>query len=57
LSVSFMAALPPDEQERVKAEIREIIATSPELAGKAQVTFPYETLAVACNTKMYTSAG
>jgi SAM-dependent methyltransferase len=55
LSVSFMAALPPDEQERVKAEIREIIATSPELAGKAQVTFPYETLAVACNKQLYTS--
>src|ERR1700723_1500250 len=49
LSVSFMAALPPDEQERVKAELREVIANSPELAGKAQVTFPYETLAVVCN--------
>jgi hypothetical protein len=50
-----MAALPPDQQERVKAELREVIATSPELAGKAQVTFPYETLAVACNKRMYTS--
>ena len=57
LSVSFMAALPADEQEHVKAEIREIIATSPELAEKAQVTFPYETLAVVCNEKMYTSEG
>jgi len=55
LSVSFIAALAPDEQERVKAEIREVIATSPELAGKAQVTFPYETLAVVCNKRMYTS--
>ncbi len=55
LSVSFMAALPPAEQERVKAELRKIIATSPELAGKAQVTFPYETLAVACNKQLYTS--
>ena len=57
LSVSFMAALPPDEQERVKAELREVIATSPELAGKSQVTFPYETLAVVCNKRMYTSGG
>ena len=57
LSVSFMAALPPDEQEHVKAEIREVIATSPELAGKAEVTFPYETLAVVCHRQLYTSRG
>jgi hypothetical protein len=50
-----MAARPPDEQERVKEEIREVIATAPELAGKAQVTFPYETLAVVCNKRMYTA--
>src|ERR1700728_2104533 len=37
LSVSFMAALPPDEQERVKAELRDVIATSPELAGRPAV--------------------
>jgi SAM-dependent methyltransferase len=57
LSVSFMAALPPEEQERVKAEIREVIATSPELAGRPKVTFPYETLAVVCNKQLYTSGG
>jgi SAM-dependent methyltransferase len=50
LSVSFIAALPPARQERVKSELRQLIATSPELAGKAQVTFPYETLAVVCNS-------
>jgi SAM-dependent methyltransferase len=49
LSVSFMAALPRREQERVIAQMREIIANSPELAGKAEVTFPYETLACVCN--------
>jgi SAM-dependent methyltransferase len=48
LSVSFMAALPQDERRRVTAQIREVIATSPELAGKAQVTFPYDTLAFVC---------
>jgi hypothetical protein len=51
LSVSFIAALPPDEQERVKVELRKVIATSPELAGKSEVTFPYETLAVVCNKR------
>lgn len=55
LSVSFIAALPPAEQERVKAQLRELIATSPELAGKSQVTFPYETLAFVCNKRLYTS--
>jgi SAM-dependent methyltransferase len=55
LSVSFIAALPPDQQEQVKAEIREVIATTPELSGKAEVTFPYETLAVVCNKTAYTS--
>jgi SAM-dependent methyltransferase len=49
LSVSFMAALPLSEQERVTAQMREVIANSPELAGNAQVTFPYETLACVCN--------
>jgi len=45
LSVSFMAALPPDGKARVTSQLKEVIATYPELAGKAQVTFPYETLA------------
>ena len=48
LSVSFMAALPPDQQEQVKSQIAKIISNSAELAGQAQVTFPYETLAFAC---------
>jgi ubiquinone/menaquinone biosynthesis C-methylase UbiE len=49
LSVSFMAALSREQQERVIAQMREVIANSPDLAGKAQVTFPYETLACVCN--------
>jgi SAM-dependent methyltransferase len=48
LSVSFIAAQPPDDQERVRSKIRELIATSPELAGKIQVTFPYKTAAFVC---------
>jgi ubiquinone/menaquinone biosynthesis C-methylase UbiE len=57
LSVSFMAALPPSEQERVTAQLREIISAYPELANKPQVTFPYQTLACVCNKLPYTSSG
>jgi hypothetical protein len=45
-----MAALPPKEHEHVISQLKEIIATYPELAGKALVTFPYETLA--CSVQM-----
>lgn len=48
LSVSFIAALPPADQYRVVTAIRDLIATSPELAGKAEVTFPYDTTAFSC---------
>lgn len=48
LSVSFIAALSPAEQKRVAEEIRELIASTPELAGKGQVTFPYETAVFSC---------
>jgi ubiquinone/menaquinone biosynthesis C-methylase UbiE len=57
LSVSFMAALPPPAQEQVKAQLREVIASYPELTGKAEVAFPYETLACVCHKLPYTSAG
>ena len=57
LSVSFMAALSPDQQEHVISQLKEVIATYPELAGKAQVTFPYKTLACYCTKLPYTSAG
>jgi len=45
LSVSFIAALPPAAQNVVAAEIRKVIATTPELAGKSDVAFPYDTAA------------
>ncbi len=57
LSVSFMAALPPDQRAHVTSQLKGVIATYPELAGKAQVTFPYETLACVCTKLPYTSAG
>ena len=51
LSVSFIAALPPAEQNDVAAEIRALIAATPELAGKGEVTFPYDTAAFSCVRK------
>ena len=52
LSVSFIAALPRTEQEHVKTQLRELIAQAPELAGKAEVTFPYETVTFVCNKEL-----
>jgi SAM-dependent methyltransferase len=48
LSVSFIAALPAAEQERVAAQVRELILHTPELAGKESVAFPYDTAAFSC---------
>ncbi|MFE1601299.1 class I SAM-dependent methyltransferase [Methylobacterium sp. ID0610] len=48
LSVSFIAALPAAEREAVAAEIRALIAATPDLAGTQEVAFPYETAAFAC---------
>ena len=47
LSVSFIAALPRDEQDALADRIRDLIAAEPMLAGREEVTFPYVTLAVA----------
>ncbi len=46
LSVSFMAALGAAEKQAVAAQIRDLIADTPELAGRPTVGFPYRTLAV-----------
>ena len=48
LSVSYIAALPTAEQERVVAKIRAVIANTPDLAGRSEVTFPYRTTAYHC---------
>lgn len=48
LSVSFIAALGRTEQKKLASEMRQLIATSPELAGKSSVSFPYETVAFSC---------
>jgi SAM-dependent methyltransferase len=43
LSVSFVAALPAEERERIATQVRALIATTPELAGHDTIAFPYET--------------
>lgn len=48
LSVSFIAALPPAEQDRVASMVCDLIARSPDLAGRSEITFPYETAAFSC---------
>jgi len=45
LSVSFIAALSTGEQQKVADDMRALIARTPGLAGKAEVTFPYVTSA------------
>jgi SAM-dependent methyltransferase len=48
MSVSFMAALPATERDRVTAEIRRLIDATPLLAGRTEVSVPYVTMAFHC---------
>lgn len=48
LSVSFIAALPRPVQHIVTARLRDLIATTPALSGREEVTVPYETVAFSC---------
>lgn len=48
LSVSFIASLPPAEQNEVVRQLRELIATHPALKGRETIEFPYQTQAWAC---------
>jgi SAM-dependent methyltransferase len=43
LSVSFVAAAPEDERERVRGEVDELLASDPELRGRAEIVMPYRT--------------
>jgi SAM-dependent methyltransferase len=42
-SVSFVAALPDRERERVLAEVRDLLATDPETRGREEIALPYRT--------------
>lgn len=50
-SISFIAALDADERQRVVARLREIIASTPALAGRDEVTFPYFTVMYHCEKR------
>jgi hypothetical protein len=43
LSTSFIAVLPREEQDVVRARIERIVEGTPELRGKEMVDFPYLT--------------
>jgi SAM-dependent methyltransferase len=55
-SVSFIAALQGAQRDRVTAELQELIATHPQLAGRARIGFPYVTRAY-MSTRNAASAG
>ncbi|CAO3433759.1 class I SAM-dependent methyltransferase [Azospirillum endophyticum] len=44
MSVSFIAALPTEQQAEVERDARALIAGTPELADRAEIAFPYETV-------------
>jgi SAM-dependent methyltransferase len=48
MSVSFIAALPQGENERVRGELEKLVATHPALKGREVVSFPYRTVAFDC---------
>jgi hypothetical protein len=48
LSVSFIAALDERHKQLITTRLTELLATSPELAGRSQITVPYETCAFSC---------
>jgi ubiquinone/menaquinone biosynthesis C-methylase UbiE len=45
LSVSFIAALPAPEKARVKGRLQALIDTWPQLKGRTEIAFPYQTRA------------
>lgn len=44
-STSFIAALPPQERQRIDDEIRQMIASEPALRGRDSISVPYRTAA------------
>jgi SAM-dependent methyltransferase len=48
MSVSFIASLDATGQGAVRAALEDLIATHPDLRGRSEVTFPYQTLAFDC---------
>ncbi|WP_407316124.1 class I SAM-dependent methyltransferase [Pseudomonas sp. nanlin1] len=44
-SISFIADLPQEQQSQIIEEVRQLIASHPALAGQAEVSVPYNTVA------------
>jgi hypothetical protein len=42
-SISFVGAADPEEQDEVLGEVRTLLATHPDLAGRERIVFPYRT--------------
>ncbi|QVM89329.1 class I SAM-dependent methyltransferase [Pseudomonas entomophila] len=47
-SVSFIAALPQAEQDKVMARLQDLIDHHPDLKGRERIAFPYQTQAYRC---------
>jgi hypothetical protein len=47
LSISFIAALPAEERAHVERQLQKLIEETPELAGRAEISLPYDTLMAA----------
>jgi hypothetical protein len=48
LSTSFIAALPRPQQLIVAARLRDLIAMTPALSRREEVTVPYQTVVFSC---------
>jgi ubiquinone/menaquinone biosynthesis C-methylase UbiE len=48
LSVSFIAALPAPEKARVRGRLQALIDAWPQLKGRTEIAFPYQTRAYCC---------
>lgn len=42
-STSWVSALPDDDRGAVRAEIRDLLATHPDLAGRDELVYPHDT--------------
>ena len=49
--VSHVAALPPEEQSAVLAEVRELLVGHPETLGRAELRVPYRVDSYWCERK------
>ncbi|MFJ3052230.1 MULTISPECIES: class I SAM-dependent methyltransferase [Pseudomonas] len=50
LSVSFIAMLPQEQKQRVAEQLRELIASHPDLKGRDEIAVPYRTEAYSTRT-------